>query len=560
MIAEMDADGAVLLDDDDSEHRTPPPPSSSKHTCAMFSCATIVFTVFVASGGFAAGTAYEHVSNGVTSSVAQMVLFSNTSADMCTSPTDFVCGGFADTFYKHGSAIGVFQMRVDAHVQRALDVQYKSLTTRSPASYFYTMCKTEPFDDVEMNQTAVWLWRRGFTAANISIGRTVNPNKQYESLPYIEYGTEDVGPTIIESYQSACAAELVQLVHSVTRLNRVQQVMVYGNYTLLCRNVHSVQDNITVPQVVRNSYRCLQMTKQLWGGYLATLSDDLMPSTQRTQIQHVFKAVQTAYVEHFATRPELTVLRDKIAAITCETSYTAAVESYVVPTGSFADVYYDLLQQQFERRVHASIVDSDWAMQANDINAYYNPYTNKLYVLPAMAMFLHDSSNSVPLLYGRLGYILGHEIGHSIESHGIMFDASGTFVPGSILPDAATREQFDKDRACFVAEFGTNGRTVDEDLADHMGLVIAARVVKTMPVASAVRICAPRCTELNAMAQFYMYFAQTWCSAQDANADTTDVHSPGMTRVSHALKQMHASAVFGCSMGHQESACQMYGL
>jgi len=562
----MDSSVTVLLDDSDSdaEHEpaTPSPPvPASKHTCAMFSCATIVFTIFIATGGFAAGTVYEHVTNGVTPAVAQMLLFSNTSADVCTDPAEFVCGGFADTFYKHGSAIGVFQTRVNAHLQRALDVQYELATARSPASNFFARCKEAPSEYDAQNKTAEWLWQRGFAVANISIGRAINPNKQYESLPYVQYGAGDAGPVLIESYQSLCATQLVQLVHSVTQLSRVRQVMVYGNYTLLCRDgLADIPANITVPQVTRNSYNCLQLTKQLWGGYLSTLSGDLMPATQRSQIQDVFKTVQAAYVAHFAARPELNVLRNKIAAITCETSYTAAIESYVIVTGSFEDVYYDLLQQQFERRVHASIVDSDWAMQASDINAYYNPYTNKLYVLPAMAMFLHDSSNSVPLLYGRLGYILGHEIGHSIESHGIMFDASGTFVPNSILPDAATREQFDKDRACFVNEFGTGGRTVDEDLADHMGLIIAARVVNTMPAASTVRICAPRCTELNAMAQFYMYFAQTWCSANGATADATDVHSPGMTRVYHALQQLHAGAVFGCPLTPQEKACQMYGL
>lgn len=543
----------ALIDNNDSDSEPPAteqPRPPTRDFRAIIACLTVVVVVFVATGGFAAGSVYTHLSSGVTPAVAQLVLSSNTSADVCSDPWAFACGGFEDTHYRLGSAIGGFQQRVDAHLQRVLDMQHNNGgAAESAASVFFARCQTDAVSP-PFNETALWFWQRGFAVANITVGRGINPARQYETVPYVEVAGPSANnvPLVVHAVSnSTCDAYLVGLVRNVSQLSLVTHILVYGDYGAFCEAADwPAQTNMytTVP-VARSASMCLMYTQKFWGGYMSTLTSALMPSTQHDAVQKVFATVQAEFLHRLVAYPSL---HAKVSAISCETVYIAAVESYAeISHADFNTVFYNLRRQLFEHDVHASSIEPVWHMRASSVNAYYSQLDNKLYLLPAMAMYLHDLSESAAQVYGRLGYIIGHEIGHAVDSNGVQFDASGTFTPETILQSTAARDKLEEDVRCFDTEFGTNGRTTDEDIADHLGIQVVRSIMMKQPPAKSVRICAPTCVELNTMAQFYMFFAQTWCSAKDVEVNTDDVHSPGKQRVTHALARTHANGVFGCA-------------
>tara|TARA_B110000902_G_scaffold52546_1_gene60776 strand:- start:20052 stop:21749 length:1698 start_codon:yes stop_codon:yes gene_type:complete len=535
---------------------------SSKSHWGMCFGATVVFISFVATGGFAAGTIYTKKTSGITPALSHLTLASNTSASFCEQPWEMACGGFADQYYKYGSTFGIFQRRVDAHLQRVLDNQHRHSVHESKASEFYALCLDQKASVyTHRNQTAHWFWQRGFVVENVSFGRTVNPLKEYETLPYVQLYTdgnfESALPRYVQSSTTDhCGMLLFNTLQTVMQLSSITSFMVYGNYDAFCQsNTLNATGEHTTDVVSRTPEACLRHTSLFWHGYLSVLTQSLMPATHAIEVQYVFAKLQAEYMHQLKHIP---VLRDKIAAITCETSYSAPVESYAYPNASFYNTYFDLRRQLFERQIHSTSIDSGWHMEASTVNAYYNCLTNKLYILPAMAMYLYDSSKSTSLLYGRLGFIIAHEIAHSIETNGILFDKTGRYTAGGILPQA-DKAALDHDAKCIENDFETNGRTLNEDMADHLGIAIATSVVSQLPAMSTVRICAPDCLELNAMAQFYMYFSQTFCNAKNATDDVADVHSPGHIRVMHALTQTHAGNAFGCTQ-HVAPQCTIYNI
>ena len=555
----MIAERALLPDDSDSDDEPgvrAPDGQPGRGSYAIAMCVLVVVIVFVAAGGLAAGAIYTHATGGTTTAVAHLTLLANTSADVCTDPWTFTCGGFTDSHYKHGSSIGVFQQRVNAHVRERLDAD-----TESQPAIFYQTCTAAAEIGVR-NRTYLWQWQRGYAAANVSFGWATHPTKRYQTLPYVYIsGTLVDKPHIFSVHSSdPCEHYIADLLVTVAQHSTIDQIMFYGSYTLFCAQPRLQPGNTSqVGPVGTSDADCLWHTTRLWPGHVSKLSAHVLPQTAMTVVQSVFKAIQGEYVAYFASSPEYSVLADKIQHITCETKYTAPIESYATLSGSFESMLDTIAFQQFENEIHATSISPGWAMGATEVNAYYAPLENTLYILPAMAMFVYESQTNLPLLYGRLGYIIGHEIGHAVDSQGVLYDKTGTYVPETIMAPA-TLTAFTTSRSCFVSEFQTAGRTVDEDIADHLGITIAQRIMRRVPAVPSLRVCAPECTELGSMAQFYMYFSQTWCSARDAFVDETDVHSPGKSRVVHALADIRASAAFACASASPLNTCTVYGL
>ena len=67
-----------------------------------------------------------------------------------------------------------------------------------------------------------------------------------------------------------------------------------------------------------------------------------------------------------------------------------------------------------------------WDMNAQEINAYYNPLMNQITFPAAILQPPYFDPNADPAVnYGAIGAVIGHEIGHGFDDEGRHFDAQG---------------------------------------------------------------------------------------------------------------------------------------
>ncbi|GLB46519.1 peptidase M13 [Philodulcilactobacillus myokoensis] len=127
-----------------------------------------------------------------------------------------------------------------------------------------------------------------------------------------------------------------------------------------------------------------------------------------------------------------------------------------------------------------------WEMPANMVNAYYHPFKN-IIVFPAAILqkpfYSLDQSSSEN--YGGIGAVMAHEISHSFDNNGSLFDEYGNLHNWWTKED---HEHFEKLTDQMIKEFDgmpfaggkVNGKlTVSENIADDGGLSCAEEAAKS---------------------------------------------------------------------------------
>ncbi len=190
-----------------------------------------------------------------------------------------------------------------------------------------------------------------------------------------------------------------------------------------------------------------------------------------------------------------------------------------------------------ERNLHklGQPVDrSEWVMTPQTVNAVNLPVMNALN-FPAGILqppYL-DPGRPEAMDYGATGATIGHEISHSFDDQGALFDAAGrlsnwwTEADGTHFQasGAALAKQYDLYRP--FPDAAVNGRqTLSENIADVAGLAAAYDAF----VASLKGKPAPVAQGLSGDQQFFLAFAQSWrWKAREAALRRqliTDVHAP----------------------------------
>ncbi|KRG43709.1 peptidase M13 [Stenotrophomonas panacihumi] len=180
----------------------------------------------------------------------------------------------------------------------------------------------------------------------------------------------------------------------------------------------------------------------------------------------------------------------------------------------------------------------EWYMLPQTVNALNVPLENRL-IFPAAILQppFFDPAADDAVNYGAIGAVIGHEISHSFDNTGALFDEHGA------LHDWWTAEDLKKFEAAgnaLAAQFSAykpfddlavNGKlTLGENIADVAGLATAhdAYVLSQQgKPAQALEGFTPD-------QRFFLGFAQAWRGKyRDAalrNAVLTDVHAPGRFR------------------------------
>lgn len=175
---------------------------------------------------------------------------------------------------------------------------------------------------------------------------------------------------------------------------------------------------------------------------------------------------------------------------------------------------------------------SKWGMGAQEVNAYYNPTANSIYVTRAImhAPFFDLEADYYTNL-GALGTVICHELSHGFDSNGIKYDANATLNPEWISKedDAAFQEIVETvdahyDEYALLEVYHVNGKqTVAENLADIGGMECILQIADSQEEYEHV----------------FEGYARVWCTLYQ-NKDLImyledDNHSPDIVRVNAVL-------------------------
>ena len=184
--------------------------------------------------------------------------------------------------------------------------------------------------------------------------------------------------------------------------------------------------------------------------------------------------------------------------------------------------------------VEGRYMEPELREQRLSANAEYRPLDNSLVVNAGLTMLLSAGRSPVGLR-ATAGFIIGHELSHSIDSNGIWFDEFGT--PRPFATPAETRRALRR-FSCFVrcAQLaGVDGvRTLNENFADGMGLRAAAAAANISDLAEAE--------------DFVISFGELWCGLGTSEADP---HAPPALRPGLAMLQSTEARL----CGRREATC-----
>lgn len=564
-------------------------------------CLTIVAVIVIislaASGGFAAGTYFTMKSHGTTVSVAKTTLLANTSVDPCAeSIYDFSCGGYSYNHNKY-SNLGDFQLFLNDKIMNALLTDRTFNSTKG--GKFFNDCVTYS-EAMEENRSAYeyfgvdafWMWQRGFEAYDLVFGRTIDPSNVLSSKVYIAnmtffnaYHSAVLPQTINFNKDNDCFVSVITMAQQVVDNSMISSILYYGdNLDDLCKfsqkwldsgpdsnytDTLALRDEIfTINNLFDSSSKCFRTTSELWPGLISDVMDVVeVDKADNGLILSLCEEIKSKYRKLLIGMLFPNVAA-KIASVECSAS--TFKEHFVYDADyaedyDFVDYAGVLLRQKFLKSIASSnVVRGNLAMIASDVNAAYSSTNNKLVITPAMAMFSAETSERRSFALSRIGFVLAHELSHAVDNSGIYFNTDGKYVENSIL-NAQESNYFGVSVQCMAAEFETDKRTLQEDIADHLAIAVVTSMMESEDPESTIRICSPECVDLDTMQQFYVHFAQTWCTSEMYELMATksaDVHSSNVVRVKHALTQVEATKAFKCSAKKEElqSKCLIYGL
>jgi predicted metalloendopeptidase len=208
------------------------------------------------------------------------------------------------------------------------------------------------------------------------------------------------------------------------------------------------------------------------------------------------------------------------------------------PLGNFERAELFTMKQELAK-VGKPVNRDAWCMEPQTVNAVNLPVRNALN-FPAAIMeppfYVADATPAVK--FGAIGAIIGHEISHSFDDQGALFDATGKLQNWWTPEDM---KHFEQSAAALVEQYNgykpfpdasVNGKqTLSENIADLAGLAAAYDGWKATLGGHPAPMTADGFTGDQ---QFFISYAQSWQSKMREPALRqrllTDGHAPGRYR------------------------------
>jgi len=189
-------------------------------------------------------------------------------------------------------------------------------------------------------------------------------------------------------------------------------------------------------------------------------------------------------------------------------------------------------------RLGAAVDRKEWSMSPQTVNAVNLPLQNALNFPAAILQPpFYDPQAPAAFNYGAIGSVIGHEISHTFDSQGSVFDSKGRVRNWWTESDL---KHFEASTAKLVAQYDTykpfpdlaiNGKqTLGENIADVAGIAAAYDGYRATLNGKA----APEQDGFTGDQRFFIAFAQNWGSkfreAALRRQVMTNEHSPGQYR------------------------------
>ncbi|KAI0181405.1 endothelin-converting enzyme 1 [Hypoxylon sp. FL1284] len=218
----------------------------------------------------------------------------------------------------------------------------------------------------------------------------------------------------------------------------------------------------------------------------------------------------------------------------------------------------------------------EWGMQADIVNAYYNPVGNEI-VFPAGIMQFPVFDLDLPgyVSYGAFASVAGHELSHAFDNSGRHYDEHGNYTDWWTNSTVA---EFDQRAGCFVDQYNAftvpaagggnaaplhvNGRlTLGENIADAGGVSAAFAAWRDRVASAGPDQSLPGLDFFTHDQLFFVFYANWWCGKtrpeQAVQYVYTDPHSPAFARVLGTTANSRAFRdSFNCPV--KEPTCELW--
>jgi putative endopeptidase len=235
--------------------------------------------------------------------------------------------------------------------------------------------------------------------------------------------------------------------------------------------------------------------------------------------------------------------REKLKALYVGVGYPDTWEEY--PFAIVRDDLFGNIERAAMARYRASIAKlsrpadkKEWCMEAQLVNAVNLPVRNSLNFPAAILQPPFFRPGATPAVnFGAIGVVIGHEISHSFDNEGALFDARGKFENWWTPEDLA---HFQASSKALAEQYGTyqpfpdlavNGeQTLSENIADLAGLSASHDAW----LASLGGQPAPAVDGFSGEQQFFLGYGQNWKTkmreATYRQRLVADGHAPGEFR------------------------------
>lgn len=189
---------------------------------------------------------------------------------------------------------------------------------------------------------------------------------------------------------------------------------------------------------------------------------------------------------------------------------------------------------------------SEWGMNPQTVNAYYNPTTNEICFPAAILQApFFDVNADDATNYGAIGVVIGHEMTHGFDDQGRNFNADGNMVDWWTAGDskrftaAAEKLAAQFDQITVVGDLKANGHlTLGENIADQGGLRISYDAFKTTQQFQEGK----EIDGFTPAQRFYLSYGRIWAEHMTEEAiyqqTKSDPHSIGRNRVNATLRNI----------------------
>ena len=190
------------------------------------------------------------------------------------------------------------------------------------------------------------------------------------------------------------------------------------------------------------------------------------------------------------------------------------------------------------------------------VNAWYNPLDNTI-TIPIGITLVPMFNNLIQTDASTLAVIIGHEIGHSIDNNGRLFDQWGNYVfnntPQNEMDDGLWTDvdltSINKTMNCLAKDYGHpcdnenyGYHTMGEDIADQVGVRSGLRLIDSIYNTYQTQYKNIHLPKSSLYRDYFINYAKLWCGRASVDRQCTlvkkDPHALAKHRVNKTLRQL----------------------